>query len=51
MADNVHVAALRMMQRLRDAKVGDLWIGEDLVHFVDRPSRDALLLEQFEPVC
>src|SRR4029079_9715351 len=51
LADNVHVAARRMMQRLRDAKVGDLWIGEDLVHFVDRPSRDALLLEAFETVC
>src|SRR5262245_32797724 len=49
-ADHVHVSARRMMQRLGNAKMLHLRVGEDFVALVDRAGRYALLLEQIEPL-
>jgi hypothetical protein len=50
LADNADIAARRMLQRRRNAKMLHLRVGKNFVQLVNRTSRNTLLFEFVQPV-
>jgi hypothetical protein len=49
LADQLDIPQLGMVNRLGDAEMLDLRVGEDLIHLVDRPRRHPGLVEPVDP--
>ena len=50
LADDLLRAALRVADRFGNDEMLDLRIGKRLVDLIDRPARDAGLVEPFDPI-